>query len=122
MRTISVVFCITLLSLVARAFASSDEKIAVGKADVGRADVDVTLIADSDHRHFSLAGKAVDAEELKVLLTEQQRSRRLRYVLVVGDKVTFSDLAAVARVGKALGFTVLFEAKDSELRSLKLIK
>ena len=56
------------------------------------------------------------------MFVEQQKSHRLKYVLVTGDKVTFADLAAVARVGKTLGFTVLFEGKGGELRTLRLVK
>ena len=122
MHIASVVFCIAAVAVVTPAFAASDEKIDVEKAEVSRTDVDVTVTADPDHRHFSVADQVVDAAELKSLFTEQQKPHRLKYVLVTGDKVTFADLATVARVGKTIGFTVLFEAKSGELRSLKLVK
>jgi hypothetical protein len=101
-------------------FARNDEKVDVEVANIGLADVNITLIAKPDH-HFAVADKLLDTVELKAFLAEQRKDHAIQYVLVSGEKMTIGDLVAVAHIGEVLGFTVLFESKG-QLKTLKMVK
>jgi hypothetical protein len=111
---------IVLMFFATLAFAKGDEMVDVEMANVGLSNVDVTLNATADH-HFIVADKSLDAGQLKAFFTEQAKRRPLKYVLVSGEEMTIGDLVAVAHVGEAMHFTVLFESKG-KLKSLKLVK
>jgi hypothetical protein len=120
MRITFVIVLMAMTYLCTGGLAMSDEKVDVEMASVGLSNVDTTLNATGDH-HFVVADKLLDASQLEAYFTEQSRSHPVNYVLVSGEKTTIGDLVAIAHVGEALHFTVLFESKG-RLKSIKLVK
>lgn len=120
MRITSVLSCFAMIFSSADVYARGDEKADVEVANIGLADVNITVTVKPDHQ-FIVADKLLDAAGLKAFIAEQQKAHPIQYVLVSGEKMTIGDLVAVAHVGEALGFTVLFESK-AQLQALKLVE
>jgi 3-keto-L-gulonate-6-phosphate decarboxylase len=120
MRITSVIALMAMTYFCTGGLAKGDDKVDVEMAKISLSSVDITLSATGDH-HFVVADKLLDAGQLEAYFAKQSKSHPLNYVLVSGEKTTIGDLVAVAHVGEALHFTVLFESKG-KLKSLKLVK